>query len=183
MENIAKWKTIGTDFCGNYKVFDIYKKQREHPKTKVISEFTALSAPGWVNIIPITTNNEIILVEQYRHGIDDISLEIPAGIMEKNEEPRIAAERECKEETGYVGEGDAILLGTVRPNPAFLDNFCHHFLWKNCQLKLQQNLDENEDINVVKVPLSEIKNLIIEKKINHTLVLSAIFFFSLNNNI
>lgn len=183
MEKIAKWKTISTEFCENYRVFDVYKKKRENPKTKVVGEFTALSAPEWVNIIPITVDNEIILVEQYRHGIDDISLELPAGIVEKNEEPRFAAERECKEETGYIGEGDAILLGSVRPNPAFLDNFCHHFLWKNCQLKFQQNLDDNEDINVIKVPFSEIKNLIIEKKINHTLALSAILFFSLNNNI
>lgn len=177
---IEKWKTFDSQFRGNYKVFDIYTKKREHPITKKTGEFTALAANDWVNIIPITAEKEVIFVEQYRHGIDEISLEIPAGVMEIGENPRDAAERECKEETGFVGKKAAIFLGKVRPNPAFLNNFCHLFLWLDCEQKFTQNLDENEDIRILKIPLAEIKNMILDGKINHSLAIDAFFYLSIS---
>ena len=174
---IAKWETLDSNFLGNYKVFDLYRKTRKHPKTRKVGDFTALVATDWVNIIPITVEQEIVLVEQYRHGIDAITLEIPAGIMEANENPKAAAERECIEETGYIGKSEAILLGKSRSNPAFLNNYCYHYLWLDCELKQEQHLDENEDIRIVKIPLSAIKNYIAENKIEHSLAISAFYHF------
>ncbi|MDR0926756.1 MAG: NUDIX hydrolase [Ignavibacteria bacterium] len=179
---IKKWETIETENCGNYRVFELYKKKRIHPITKSISTFTSLHATSWVNIIPITTNGEVVLVEQYRHGTDDISIELPAGLVEIDEDTRIAAERECTEETGYVGDGQAILLGAVRPNPAFLDNYCYHYLWTGCQLRHSQNLDENEDINVLTIPFADIHKWIEEGKIQHSLVMSALYFYAIHEN-
>ena len=177
---LKKWKTVNSEFIGNYKVFDLFLKKRENPKTGKTSDFTTLIANDWINIIPITVNKEVVLVEQYRHGTDEISLEIPAGIMEENENPRKAAERECAEETGFIGKSEAIFLGKCRSNPAFLNNYCYHFLWLDCELIQEQNLDENEDIRVVRVPLSEIKNYISENKIDHSLVISAFYHFFIN---
>ena len=172
-----KWKTISTEFIGNFRIFELFQYEREHPKTHKISNFFGLNSTNWVNIIPITKDNEIILVEQYRHGIDASAIEIPAGLIEKNEEPKFAAMRECIEETGYEGEGEAIFLGKVRPNPAFLNNYCYHYLWLNCEKKYAQNLDENEDINVLKVSFDEIKKMINRNEIDHSLVISALYHY------
>lgn len=178
-DELKKWETIGSEHIGNFKVFDLYVKKRVNAKTNKASNFTSLEAPNWVNILAITKNQEIILVEQYRHGIDDFSLELPAGVMELDEDSRSAAERECIEETGYEGENEAILLGKVRANPAFLNNYCFHYLWENCELKYSQNLDENEDIRVILKPMSEVTKLIKEGKLQHTLTLSALMLYSI----
>ena len=174
---IEKWRTLSKELIGNFRIFDFFQYEREHPKTHKISRFYGLESADWVNIIPITNDNEIILVEQYRHGIDDAAIEIPAGLIEPNEEPKFAAMRECLEETGYQGEGEAIFLGRVRPNPAFLNNYCYHYLWQNCEKKFEQSLDENEDINIIKVPLNIIKDMIVRSEINHSLVISAMFYY------
>ena len=172
-----KWKTLSGNFIGNFKIFDIFLYEREHPKSLKVSNFYGLHSTNWVNIIPITQDNEIILVEQYRHGIDKSAIEVPAGLIELNEDPKSAAMRECIEETGYQGEGEAIFLGKVRPNPAFLDNYCYHYLWLNCEKRYEQNLDENEDINVLKVPFNKIKEMIESGEIDHSLVISALYYY------
>ncbi|MBR3090784.1 MAG: NUDIX hydrolase [Bacteroidetes bacterium] len=182
-KTISKWKTIDIEKVGNFKVFDLYYKTRINPNTNIAHKFTSLDAPTWVNIVATTNDNKILLVEQYRHGIDEISLELPAGIVEPNEDPLDAAKRECIEETGYVGQNDIILLGKVRPNPAFLNNYCYHYLWERCDLNYDQKLDENEDIRVVLYPIEEIINLIQTEKLQHTLTLSALMLYFLNKNL
>ena len=175
---IKNWRTIDTKHIGDFRIFDLYQHKREHPVTNKCSDFFALTTTDWVNIIPVTVDGEVVLVEQYRHGIDAVTLEFPAGLMEQNEVPRFSAERECIEETGYAGVGEAIYIGKVCPNPAFLNNFCHHFLWTDCVLQSEQNLDENENINVVKVSFDELNRLIKDGTINHSLVISALYYYS-----
>jgi 8-oxo-dGTP pyrophosphatase MutT (NUDIX family) len=174
---IEKWETLSKEFIGNFKIFDIFQYERKHPKTKKISKFYGLNSSNWVNIIPITKENEIILVEQYRHGSDVPEIEIPAGLIEPNEKPIVAAMRECMEETGYKGKEEPVFLGKVKPNPAFLNNYCFHYLWLNCEKKYEQSLDENEDINIIKIPFNQIKTMIENNEINHSLVISALFYY------
>lgn len=176
---IKKWDTISLSKPENLKIFELVKVKRRHPDIKKESEFIVLDSPKWVNIIPITANNEVIFVEQYRHGIDEITLEIPGGLVEQNEDPRYAAERECAEETGYSGKSQAELLGENFPNPAFLNNVCYSYVWRDCSLTSAQKLDGNEDINVRLIPLAEIKNNILDGSIRHSLVLTAFFYYDL----
>lgn len=177
--DICRWETVGEEYVGNYKIFDLYYYTRIHPVKQTKSKFVALKSPNWVNILPITSNKELVLVEQYRHGTDNISLEIPAGLIETDEDPRNAAERECKEETGYSGLLEAELVGFVEPNPAFLGNKCYHYVWFDCEKKFEQKFDENELISVKLVPLKEIRTMIENGVIRHSLVLSAITFFNI----
>ncbi len=179
---IEKWITNKLEFCGNFKIFDLFRAVRTNPAKRTESEFIYLDSKDWVNIIPITKQGNIVLVEQYRHGIDDISLEIPAGLIETGESPQDASERELREETGYQSSARAILLGDVQPNPAFLNNTCYHYVCFDCEHILNQDLDENELIKVVEIPLSEIDNYIKSKKIRHSLVLSAFYYFKMHYN-
>ncbi|MFA5511358.1 MAG: NUDIX hydrolase [Candidatus Kapaibacterium sp.] len=155
-------------------------KRRVNPESGVASNFVMLDSPDWVNIVPLTEDNKIVMVEQYRHGSDEITLELPGGMVEHGEEYLHAAMRECMEETGYEGTGLAVEIGRVKPNPAFLNNHCTTFLWKNCKLTREQKLDSNELIKIKTFAFDEIKDMIKSGKINHAIILNAFFFFSLH---
>ena len=174
---ISKWETVSKKKADNFKIFDVSWIIRRHPEWDKESNFVVLDSADWVNIIPITKDNKIVFVEQYRHGIDDITLEIPGGLIEKGEMPGTAGERECSEETGYSSSLKAELLGKVRPNPAFLNNTCYSYVWFDCEKKGDQHLDGNEDIRVVEYSFAEVKEMILDGRIDHSLVLNAFFSF------
>ncbi|MGQ9819633.1 MAG: NUDIX hydrolase [Candidatus Kapaibacteriales bacterium] len=181
---ITKWETIGIYKNEDLKIFQANWLKRKNPKTNQINNFVRLDSPDWVNIIPITSDNHVVMIEQYRHGIDDITLEIPGGLIDKSEQPFEAGMRECIEETGYASDDHPILLGINNPNPAFLNNKCYSYLWINVKKRFEQKLDSNEIINIKLIPLNEIRLLIKSGKINHSLVLNAFFFlFLMKDNI
>jgi ADP-ribose diphosphatase len=176
---IKKWNTISSEKAADLKIFNANWVRRQHPDWDKSSNFVVLDSPDWVNIIPITKDGNVVFIEQYRHGTDEITLEVPGGLIEIGEDPGFAGERECQEETGFVGAEKAILLGENRPNPAFMNNTCYSYVWFDCEQKFDQNLDGNEDIKIVEYPLNEVRMLILDKKVNHSLVLTAFFFYSL----
>lgn len=176
---MEKWETLNTEKVADFKIFQAYQVERRSPDGEKRSKFVTLDSPNWVNIIPITKGKKVVLIEQYRHGSDEVTLEVPGGLVESGEESRIAAERECMEETGFGSDAGAELLGINRPNPAFMTNVCGSYVWFDCEKKSAQKLDGNEQIDVVEYPLEKIKNLIAEGKITHSLVLTAFFFYSL----
>ena len=134
-------------------------------------QFVYLDAPNWVNVIALTANDEVVLIEQYRHGTQQMTLEIPGGMCDAGEGFIAAAERELREETGGVGTAGQ-LIGIVDPNPAIQNNRCATILIRNVQLK-EQELDGNEEITVKLSPLIEIPSLIRTGVITHALVVTA----------
>ncbi len=134
--------------------------------------FYCLECPDWVNIIPITKNNEVLMIEQYRHGIEEITLEIPGGMLDDAEDAQGAALRELLEETGYAPR-EVIALGKTRPNPAIQDNWVHHFLALDVEQKQQPEFDTTEHTIIRFVPLDEIPSLIQNENITHSLVVVA----------
>jgi 8-oxo-dGTP pyrophosphatase MutT (NUDIX family) len=177
-EKVATWQIKNSREVADCRVF----KVRED--TSICSEdnrehtFYVIESPEWVNIIPLTANEEVVLIEQYRHGINEVVLEIPGGLIDDGETPEEAAVRELAEETGYV-PGKVLLLGRSRPNPAIQNNWVYHFLALDCELKGAVKFDSNESISTGLVPLVEIAPLIDEGMITHSLVLAAFHRFSL----
>ncbi len=176
---MEKWDTLSREKVEDFKIFQAYRVERRSPDSGKRSKFVTLDSPNWVNIIPITKDKDVVLIEQYRHGSDEVTLEVPGGLVELGEDSRRAAERECLEETGFGSDVEAELLGINRPNPAFMNNFCGSYVWFDCEKKSEQKLDGNEEIETVKYPLEKIKILVAEGKITHSLVLTAFFFYSL----
>ncbi len=176
---ITQWETIDSKKVANLHIFDAYLKSRINPDTGNIGNFTVLESSDWVNIIPITNDNKIIMIEQYRHGTDEVTLEIPGGLIELNELPINAAKRECNEETGFGSTSEPIFTGVSNPNPAFLNNKCFSFVWQNCLKTNEQKLDMHEIINIHEFTRDEVKNKIISGEINHSIILTAFFFYSL----
>ena len=170
------WKLVSSQHNETYRIFSIHTDRARSPRTHQDHDFYILDSTDWVNVIPLTSQNEVVLIRQYRHGIREVTLEIPGGIIEQTDSPEGAAQRELREETGYR-ESEMILLGTVHPNPAFLNNQCYTYLARNVFLAGKQGQDKKEDIEVLLRPLDEIPRLIRENEITHSLVLVAFYRF------
>lgn len=174
---VKKWKTNSIIKDNDYKVFSVDIVNRTSPRTKVTQDFYKIESKDWLNIIAITTNKKIILIEQYRHGSNDVELEIPGGIVDtQTESPSVAALRELKEETGYSGSS-AIEIGCVNPNPALFNNKCYTFLVLNAKLTSDQFLENTEDITVKLYPVQKLHELVETKKIKHGLVITAFYLY------
>ncbi len=172
------WKLITSRVDKHYRVFNLRTDRALSPRTNQEHDFFILESSPWVNVIPLTDRNEVVLIKQYRHGIRDVTFEIPGGIVDNGETPLVAAKRELREETGYQAK-EMIFLGKVDPNPAIQNNQCHTFLARDVFCAGDQNLDEKEDIEVVQRPVEEIPRLISGGAITHALVLAAFYRFYL----
>jgi ADP-ribose pyrophosphatase len=170
------WTILSTHCDKSYRVFNLRTDRACSPRTNRTHDFFILESSPWVNIIPLTPQDDVVLVNQYRHGIQSVTLEIPGGLVEPDDTPEEAAHRELLEETGYRCES-LIPLGTVHPNPAIQNNLCYTFLARGVYPAEGQNQDEREDIEVVLKPLSEIPRLIREGTITHSLVIVAFYRF------
>ena len=132
----------------------------------------------WINVVPVTPDNKIVLIRQFRHGVEEVTLEIPGGMVDESDEsPMVSARRELLEETGYAAD-ELIHIGTVTPNPAILNNRCHTFLARNARLVSVPHMDGSEDIQTDLVDAGEIPGLIMSGQINHALVIAAFYFYS-----
>lgn len=179
-ERPAVWQTLSESVPEDYIVMKLQHVLRKHAVDGREGRFVLAHAPHWVNIIPVTKQGKIVLVEQFRHGMNTLSLEIPGGITEANEDYRTAAERECREETGYSSPHPSELLGIIEPNPAFMTNECSVYLWKDVERTDIQALDPNEEIVVHELPLQNVLEKIVNGGIRHALVVSALNLYMLN---
>ena len=175
-----RWTTVRNRCVVTTPIFDLHRARRSHPERRS-HDFYVLRAPDWVNIVPLTARNEVVMVRQYRHGISGFTLEIPGGMVDPGDRnPRLAARREMVEETGY--DSSRILrLGAVHPNPAIMDNLCHSFVAVGVRPVARPQLDGTEETEVVTVPLRDIKKLIAGGKITHALVITAFSFLHAYN--
>jgi len=170
------WDIVLSERRESLRIFGLRVDRAVSPRTGKAHDFYVLESGSWVNVIPITPAQEVVLIRQYRHGTREVTLEIPGGIVEPGDSPQEAARRELKEETGYEAE-KMVDLGFVHPNPAFLDNRCYTFLAPGAFRAGPQTQDEKEDIHVLLEPLAEIPRLIREGMITHSLVVAAFFRF------
>jgi len=171
---VKPWKLVSRTIEKSFRIFNLRIDRAISPRTGKEYEFYVFESQEWVNIIPVTRDKEAVLIRQYRHGISDIVLEIPGGIVEGGDTTLDAAVRELKEETGY-SPSEMVYLGMVHANPAFLNNRCHTYLALDCFPDGPQNLDDKEDIEVVLRPLADIPRLIKDGEISHSLILAAFY--------
>mgnify|MGYP006268809881 CR=1 FL=1 len=153
---IQKWKTLKSHIILNHKWVKVRQDQIELPNGKIIDDYFVYPRPDIVLILAITENKEIILVRQYRHGVEKILLELPGGTFNPAEETgELAAQRELEEETGYIADR-LMPLTTFYDNPVKDTNKIHVFIAENAQALGKQNLDITEDIEIILVPIAAI---------------------------
>jgi 8-oxo-dGTP pyrophosphatase MutT (NUDIX family) len=176
---IKPWKTIRSTPVGDFRIFKMRSDTSVNPRTGKEHDFYVLDSVNWVNVIAVTPDRQLVMVEQYRHGSNTVELEIPGGMMDAGEnDPVATAVRELREETGYAGD-NARLLGKIHSNPAILSNVTYTVLIENCRLQHGVEFDSGEDLITRLVPVAEIPKLVADEKIGHSLVVVALYYFDL----
>ena len=177
---IKSWERIRSNPGPSFRVFSIRTDTAVSPRTGREHDFYVIESRDWINIIPLTSDDQVVMVKQYRHGSREVTLEVPGGLVDSGDTPEMAASRELLEETGYRAEA-LVKLGTVNPNPAIFNNRCYTFLARNVKRVSEPALDQTEDIEVVLIPLRDIPEMIRKGEIDHAIVINAFCLYFLQN--
>ena len=177
---IKPWQKVGSKSLGDFRIFKLRSERAISPRNGSEHDVFIIDAVDWVNVIAVTPDDHLVMVEQYRHGTNTVELEIPGGMVDREDgSPLVAGVRELREETGYEGE-NARLIGKIFPNPAIMSNTCHTVLVEQCRLRHAVELDHGEDLLTRLVPATDIPDLVAAGTIRHSLVVVALYYFELS---
>lgn len=171
-----KWKILSSEYLFKDVWFTVRKDRCATPEGKIVDPYYVYEFPTWVTALALTEDRKAVMVKQYRHAIDDVSLEIPGGCVDdtdKDLEQAIA--RELLEETGYSFK-DFSYLGKISPNPSTNNNWMHMFLATGGRKTHDQNLDHNENIEVELYSMEQLKSSIKEHKIIQAMHVTCILY-------
>jgi ADP-ribose pyrophosphatase YjhB (NUDIX family) len=170
-----KWKILSSQYLSKHQYFTARKDVCETADGKIIDEYFVVELPATVCAVAMTEKQEVLMVRQYRHPVEETLLEIPGGFIDENETPEQAMKRELKEETGH--EFTSVTnVGRIAANPGVLNNFTYFFLAKGGKKTAEQKLDKNEELQLEKITIPELKNLFLENKIIQSLHNNCIFY-------
>lgn len=170
-----KWKTNSVRELLKTFLFKINAKNETAEANGITADFYTIDTSDWVIVIP-EHNENFLMVKQWRHGEEALSVEFPGGVIDEGEEPLEAALRELKEETGFES-AKVTKLGEVNPNPALFSNHVHVYLAEELKATGTQNLDETEFINYLEIPKKEVFANMGNKEFCHGIMGTALMFY------
>lgn len=173
------WRTLSSEYLVNEPWAVLRRDSCMMPNGYIVPEYYILEYPNWVNIVALTDKNEIVLVKQYRHGVQESVLEIPGGVIDEGEDALVAAKRELLEETGYLFDSFEKIC-ELFPNPATSNNITTTYLARGGKKVQEQQLDSQEDIEVILKSPEEVKQLLLQNKFGQALHTAALFYALLN---
>ncbi|WP_445634359.1 Nudix hydrolase domain-containing protein [Nostoc sp. DSM 114161] len=150
------WTLLSSKYLVQDKWLNLRADTCQMPDGRVVEPFYVLEYSTWVNVVAITKSQEVVLVKQYRHGVQKTVLELPGGSMDaQDDSPLEAAQRELLEESGYTSN-NFIETGIISPNSATHNNLIYCFLATDVELVADLKLDITEQIDVVLLPLEKL---------------------------
>jgi len=176
---LKPWDKVSSQPLADYRIFRVRSDKSISPRKRQPHDFIVIDSANWVNIVATTSDDHLVMIEQFRHGTGTVELEIPGGMIDpKDSSPEVAAVRELREETGYEGHNPRI-IGRIFPNPAIMSNSCFTVLLHNCRCLHPVEFDHGEDLVTRLVPIPEIPELVAAGKIQHSLVVVGLYYFEL----
>lgn len=169
------WKTLSSEYLSDHPYFKARKDVCQMPNGTVVDPYFVVEMPESVCAMAITENNEVILIKQYRHPIEESILELPGGFVDKDEAPETSIARELQEETGYRFT-DFHFLGRTAGNPGVLNNFTTLYLATGGHKVAEQKLDYNEEIEIKLFSLEEVREMLVNSEIKQALHATCIFY-------
>lgn len=170
-----KWKVLSSEYIHKGPWATLRTDKCQMPDGRIVPSYYVLEYPDWANAVAITEDNKIIMVRQYRHAAQVVSLEIPGGVIEAEEDPVEGMKRELLEETGYEFN-NIELLCKLHANPSTANNITHCYLARGGKKVQGQHLDEHEQILIEEYTIDEVKQLLAENKITQALHCSTLFY-------
>ena len=153
------WKRLGSEKLLENRYFSLRSDRLRLPDGGIKDPYYVIERPDAAIIFPLTKSGEVVLVRQYRPPLEMMELGLPAGLVEEGERPEAAARRELAEETGYTGS-DWEPLGSLASSPSLKDNWAYLFLARGVEETAAPDPDEHELVEVVRVPLRELPDLV-----------------------
>ena len=173
MRVIRAWQVLASEYLVRRPWLSLRQDRVRMGNGTTIDEFHVLEVPTWACVCCIAEDGQLVLIRQYRHGIGQLTLELPAGVIEPNETPLAGAQRELFEETGYTSS-DWSALATFAPEPARHTHLAHCFVARGAKRTSQPSLDEFEDLVVETFRASELMQLIETGAISHAVHVAAL---------
>lgn len=167
------WETIRSEPGPDLTLFQARFDWVSNPRNASVMRAVVLELPDFVNVVAVTPEERIVVVRQYRFGVQKVTTEIPAGLMEPGELHAEAVVRELREETGYTA-AQWKYLGWSEPNPAFLNNICHQWLALGVVRTGAPAPDEGEELSVAELTLEELKDEIKAGRMRNSLTLLSL---------
>ena len=178
-KEIGCWTTLSVKEILDSPWLKIAKESCRLPHGKIISDFYTVWQPDWVLILPKTRSGKWVLTKQYRHGTKTVSLEFPAGIVDKGESPLEAAKRELEEEVSYLGSSFKF-LGEFPMNPDRHRGKFYVFVVNDVEKGGNRTQDETENIVGIELSTEELEEKIATGEMNHPLQIAAYFKYKLS---
>jgi ADP-ribose pyrophosphatase len=172
--SVQVWRELERETIADGRIFTVERSTALSPVDGNPRAFHRIQSVDWVQILAITPKDEAVLVRQYRHGTQSVTLEMPGGLIDPGEDPATGALRECLEETGYRARA-AQSLGVVRPNPALFSNRLHSFYATGAEPEGAIQNTGTEVTEVVLVPVAELEGLLVAGDIDHALVAASLW--------
>ena len=171
---LGAWRELSRETIADGRIFSVERSTAESPIDGTPRPFHRIRSVDWAQLLPITRDNDAVLVRQYRHGAQRITLEMPGGLVDAGEDPATAALRECLEETGYRARSTRP-LGDVNPNPALFAHRLHSFYATDVEPERAIQNTGSEVTEVVLVPVADLEGLLLAGEIEHALVAAALW--------
>ena len=173
-DDVGDWQEASRETVGDYRIFGVERSIALSPVDGQARTFHRIRTSMWAQIVPITRDGNVVMIRQYRHGAQRVTLEIPGGLVDPGEDPREAALRECLEETGYRAR-HAESLGVVNPNPALFANLLYGYFATDVEPEGTVQNTGSEVTQPVLVPLDDLPEMLLSGEIDHALVAQTLW--------